>query len=336
MTWKLEIRSLFGAANNKCLINHCFPFIDVKAAPRLATSFCNIYIERERWLTLNDSLSSRATILETQRPSLHTCGSFLRVAGVKAVMERWRGRVALVTGASVGIGATLAVELVRLGMKVMGCARDVGKIQKLAAECQSAGHPGVLVPFKCDLSKEEEILSMFAAIKEQHKGVDVCINNAGLAHLEALLNGKTSAWKNMWDVNVLALCICAREAYQSMKERNVDDGHIININSVCGHQVLPNADTHFYTATKYAVTALTEGLRQELRAENTHIRATSISPGFVETEFASRLYRDNYDKAAALYTIYKPLEAKDIVSAITYVLSAPPHVQIGEILLEGL
>uniref|UniRef100_A0A3Q4HP84 Dehydrogenase/reductase SDR family member 11-like n=1 Tax=Neolamprologus brichardi TaxID=32507 RepID=A0A3Q4HP84_NEOBR len=169
---------------------------------------------------------------------------------------------------------------------------------------------------------------MFAVIKEQHKGVDVCISNAGLAHPELLLNGKTSAWKNMLDVNVLALSICAREAYQSRKERDVDDGHILNINSQCGHQVFPNADVHFYTCTKYAVTALTEGLRQELRAENTHIRATSISPGFVETEFASRLYRDNYDKAAALYTKYKPLEAKDIVSAITYVLSAPPHVQV--------
>lgn len=72
--------------------------------------------------------------------------------------------------------------------------------QKLAAECQSAGHSGVLVPFKCDLSNEEEILSMFAAIKAQHKGVDVCINNAGLAHPESLLSGKTSGWKNMLDV----------------------------------------------------------------------------------------------------------------------------------------
>ncbi|KAL3991662.1 translation initiation factor eIF-2B subunit alpha [Sarotherodon galilaeus] len=251
-------------------------------------------------------------------------------------MERWRGRVALVTGASVGIGAAVAVELVRLGMKVVGCARDVGKIQQLAAECQSAGHPGVLVPFKCDLTKEEEILAMFAAIKEQHKGVDVCINNAGLAHPEALLNGKTSAWKNMWDVNVLALCICAREAYQSMKERNVDDGHIININSMGGHHVYPFPDLHFYMATKFAVTALTEGLRQELRAENTHIRATSISPGLVDTEFVSRLHSDEPDKAAAVYSAFTPLTAKDIASVVTYILSAPPHVQIGDIHIEAV
>ncbi|XP_074496646.1 dehydrogenase/reductase SDR family member 11-like isoform X2 [Sebastes fasciatus] len=114
-------------------------------------------------------------------------------------MDRWRGRVALVTGASVGIGAVVAEELVRCGMTVVGCARDVQHIQKLAAECQIAGHSGVLVPFKCDLNNEEEILSMFAAIKAQHKGVDVCINNAGLAHPESLLNGQTSGWKNMLD-----------------------------------------------------------------------------------------------------------------------------------------
>ncbi|XP_026047119.1 dehydrogenase/reductase SDR family member 11-like isoform X1 [Astatotilapia calliptera] len=253
--------------------------------------------------------------------------------GVRAVMERWRGRVALVTGASVGIGAAIAVELARLGMKVVGCARDVGKIQKLAAECQSAGHSGVLVPFKCDLTNEEEILSMFAAIKEQHRGVDVCINNAGLAHPEPLLSGKTSGWKNMMDVNVFGLSICAREAYQSMKERHVDDGHIININSECGHHVIPLADVHFYTATKFAVTALTEGLRQELRAENTHIRATSISPSLVKTEFPLRLYSNNPDIKARAFSAYKPLEAKDVVNAVIYVLGAPPHVLVCDLLL---
>ncbi|XP_018520732.1 dehydrogenase/reductase SDR family member 11-like [Lates calcarifer] len=245
-------------------------------------------------------------------------------------MERWKGRVALVTGASVGIGAAIAKELVRHGMKVMGCARDVEKIQKLAAECQTAGHSGVLVPFKCDLSNEEEILSMFSVIKAQHKGVDVCINNAGLAHPDSLLNGKTSGWRNMLDVNVVALSICTREAYQSMKERNVDDGHIIHINSMSGHRVPPGS-SHFYCATKYAVTALTEGLRQELREANTHIRATCISPGLVETEFAARLLKDDPEKAAVVYSKYKPLQAINVADAVTYVLSAPPHVQIGDV-----
>lgn len=246
-------------------------------------------------------------------------------------MDRWRGRVALVTGASVGIGAAIAKELVRSGMKVVGCARDVDKVQKLATECQFQSHGGILVPFKCDLSNEEEILAMFAAIKAQHGGVDVCINNAGLAHPEPLLNGKSSGWKNMLDVNVLALCICTREAYQSMKERNVDDGHIIHINSMSGHRVVPCPDIHFYSATKYAVTALTEGLRQELRDEYTHIRVTCISPGVVETEFGKRLYSNNADLAAKVYTRFKPLEAIDVANTVIYALSSPPHMQIGDV-----
>ncbi|KAK7883081.1 hypothetical protein WMY93_029255 [Mugilogobius chulae] len=250
-------------------------------------------------------------------------------------MERWRGRVALVTGASVGIGAEIAKALVLHGMKVVGCARDVDKIKKLSEECRAAGHSGVLVPYKCDLTNEEEILSMFAYIKVQHQGVDVCINSAGLAHIDTLLNGKTSAWRNMLDVNVIALSVCTREAYQSMKERNVDDGHIININSMSGHRVVSNAETHFYTATKFAVTALTEALRQELREAKTHIRATSISPGVVKTEFVSRLYAENSDKLAVFKKL-NSLEAVDVAQAVIYALSAPPHVEVGDIQMHSV
>lgn len=246
-------------------------------------------------------------------------------------MDRWKGRVALVTGASVGIGAAISKLLVQHGMKVVGCARNVEKVEKLSAECRSAGHSGTLIPYKCDLSKEQEILSMFSAIKTLHQGVDVCINNAGLAHPESLLNGKTDGWRSMIDVNIIALSICTREAYQSMKERKLDDGHIIHINSMSGHRVVHSADVHFYSATKYAVTALTEGLRQELREARTHIRTTCISPGLVETEFAFRLHSLSPEKAAATYESIKCLEAADIASAVTYVLSAPPHVQIGDV-----
>uniref|UniRef100_A0A4W3JJW7 Dehydrogenase/reductase SDR family member 11 n=1 Tax=Callorhinchus milii TaxID=7868 RepID=A0A4W3JJW7_CALMI len=205
--------------------------------------------------------------------------------------------------------------------------------QKTAAECESAGYPGTLIPYKCDLTNEEEILSMFSAIKTLHQGVDVCINNAGLAHPEPLLSGRTEGWRNMIAVNVMALAICTREAYQSMRERNVDDGHIININSMSGHRV-PNSPTiSFYSATKHAVTGLTEGLRQELRQENTHIRATAISPGLVETQFAFRLHNNDPEKAAAIYESLKCLKAEDLAHAVVYILSAPPHVQIGDILM---
>ncbi|XP_036054091.1 dehydrogenase/reductase SDR family member 11 isoform X2 [Onychomys torridus] len=218
----------------------------------------------------------------------------------RAGMERWRDRLALVTGASGGIGAAVARALVQQGLKVVGCARTVGNIEELAAECKSAGYPGTLIPYRCDLSNEEDILSMFSAVRSQHSGVDICINNAGMARPDTLLSGSTSGWKDMFNVNVLALSICTREAYQSMKERNVDDGHIININSMCGHRVPPESVIHFYCATKYAVTALTEGLRQELLEAQTHIRATCLRP-------------------------------EDVAEAVIYVLSTPPHVQVGDI-----
>ncbi|XP_072546752.1 dehydrogenase/reductase SDR family member 11b [Salminus brasiliensis] len=251
-------------------------------------------------------------------------------------MERWKGRVALVSGASVGIGAAIAKALVQHGMKVVGCARSVDKIEKLAAECARSGFSGTLIPYKCDLSVEEEILTMFSTIKSSHKGIDVCINNAGLALPEPLLSGKTSSWRTMIDVNVVALSVCTREAYQSMKERNVDDGHIININSMSGHRVVHFADVHFYSSTKYAVTALTEGLRQELRDAKSHIRATCISPGLVETEFAYRLHSDNPGRAAAAYQSIKCLQAEDVASAVVYALSAPPHIQIGDIQMRAV
>ncbi|XP_022408388.1 dehydrogenase/reductase SDR family member 11 [Delphinapterus leucas] len=255
-------------------------------------------------------------------------------------MERWRDRLALVTGASGGVGAAVARALVQQGLKVVGRARTVSNIEELAAECKSAGYPGTLTPYRCDLSNEEDILSMFSAVRSQHSGVDICINNAGLARPDTLLSGSTSGWKDMFNtphcpsglrVNVLALSICPRGASQSMRERKVDDGHTININSMSGHQVPPQSVAHFYSATKYAVTALTEGLRQELREAQTHIRATCISPGVVETQFAFKLHDKDPEKAAATYEHMKCLKPEDVAKAVIYVLSTPPHVQIGDI-----
>ncbi|CAH2221162.1 Dehydrogenase reductase SDR family member 11 [Pelobates cultripes] len=207
-------------------------------------------------------------------------------------------------------------------------------VKKLSAECQSAGYPGTLIPYKCDVSNEEEILSMFSAIKTLHQGVDVCINNAGLARPEPLLSGKTEGWRTMIDVNVLAVSICTREAYQSMKERNVDDGHIININSILGHSYQCSSIAHFYCATKHAVTALTEGIRQELRETKNRIRVTSISPGVVETEFIYRILNKDPSSSENVYADLPHLSADDISKAVVYVLSAPGNVQVHELIVK--
>jgi len=244
-------------------------------------------------------------------------------------MERWAGRVALVTGASVGIGAAVTKILIKHGMKVAGCGRNLEKLEEL--EKQIEGAAGCFLPIQCDVSEEEQVKSMFKRVKDEWKGVDVLINNAGLAHNAPLLTGDTEQWRHMLEVNVLGLSICTREAYQSMKNRKIDDGHIINISSMSGHRVVSSRPTHFYSATKHAVKALTDGVRNELREMKSNIRITEISPGLVETEFQARL---NGEAAAEkVYSRLKCLQGDDIADSVIYALSAPPHVQVHDILI---
>ncbi|XP_072041946.1 dehydrogenase/reductase SDR family member 11-like [Amphiura filiformis] len=245
--------------------------------------------------------------------------------------DRWVGRVALVTGASAGIGAAIAKKFAQLGLKVVGCARNIDKIKAIGDELQKFKASGSVHAIKCDVTQEKEILSMFKEIKEKYGGVDVCVNNAGVNHTTSIIDGKTEDWKHIYEVNVLALSVCTREAVKSMRERNVDDGHIIHINSFLGHKVTSRSASHVYSASKYAVTALTEGVRQELREIKSHIRVTSISPGLVKTEFAYRAY--GQEAGQKFYETLSGLQADDIVDAVVYALQAPPHVQVHDILI---
>ncbi|XP_063224833.1 farnesol dehydrogenase-like [Bacillus rossius redtenbacheri] len=237
-------------------------------------------------------------------------------------MERWSGRVAVVTGASSGIGHAVARELVKKGLKVVGLARRADRIEELAASLKDS--PGKLYAVKTDLSKEEDIMSAFKWVKENLGGVDVLVNNAGVAIKENLYDGSVAEWKQMIDVNVLALSICTKEAIQSMKERGVDDGHIIHINSVAGHYVI--AEIGMYSATKHAVTVLAESLRRQLTKLNSKIKITNISPGGVRTEMVARA--NIPEEVLKTMTL---LEPEDLAEAVVYTLSTPPRVQVHEI-----
>lgn len=241
-------------------------------------------------------------------------------------MNRWNGRTALVTGASSGIGRFIAMELLKHGVNVVACARRIEAIEAIKGELKDA-MKGQLMAVKCDVAKEEEILAMFEKIKASGlKGVDICINNAGFGDAKPLTEGETSVWRNMLEVNVLGLSICTREALKSMKERDVDDGHIIHLSSVAAYNIQPQYA--FYCATKHAVRALTEGLRQELLAKKSGIRVTAISPGAVLTEFGNRM--GNKAMVDAYYQNNPYLAADDIVASVLYALSAPKHVQIHD------
>lgn len=242
-------------------------------------------------------------------------------------MKQWKGEVALVTGASSGIGWATARALTEDGMKVVACARRGDRLQALADSCQELS--GTLWPFPCDLRDTEQIQRMFEEVRERWGGTRVLVNNAGFGYREPLLSGDTERWREMLQVNVLALCVCTREAVSDMR-RLGDSGHVIHLSSMSAHRVPTGSGV--YSASKFAVRSLTEGLRLELREAGSSIRVTAVSPGFVETGFA-QVYSGDEAKARETYERYPVLQADDIAGTIRYILSAPPHMQVHDILV---
>ena len=211
-------------------------------------------------------------------------------------------------------------------MKVAVCAR---RRERLYAWCDNIGDTTETMAVTADLRDEADIQRMFGQIRDAWGGVDVLVNNAGLGHAAPLMTGDTEAWREMLEVNVLALCVCTREAIADMRGRG-DCGHVVHISSMAAHRVPPGSGV--YSASKYAVRALTEGLRAELRAAQSGIRVTAVSPGYVETEFAEH-YHNSAEAARKTYGRYKVLAAADVANAVTYILSQPDHVQIHDVLL---
>lgn len=242
-------------------------------------------------------------------------------------MERWRGRVALVTGASSGIGRAIARDLAEAGLRVAATARREDRLAGLAADVADA--PGELLPCPADLRDPQAVEGVFARVRDRWGGVDVLVNNAGLGHGAPLIGGDVAAWREMLEVNVLALCQCTAEAVGDMRRRG-DDGHVIHIGSMSGHRTPPGSGV--YGATKFAVRSLTESLRLELRELGSRIRVTAVSPGYVETEFAA-VYHGDPERARETYSRFKVLEAVDVAASVRFALAAPPHVQVHDLLV---
>lgn len=176
-------------------------------------------------------------------------------------LERWIGKIAVITGASSGIGAEIADQFVEKGLIVVGLARRAELIEKCSGELQNK--KGKLYAIKTDVSKESEILKAFQWVSDNLGPVSVLVNNAGIFVDSSLTDGNTSDWKQMFDINVLSLCICTREAVKIMNENNIA-GHIIHISGISGHHVPNIPRMNVLPAVKHAITALTETLRLEL------------------------------------------------------------------------
>lgn len=206
-------------------------------------------------------------------------------------------------------------------------ARRTERLDDLVRDITASGGRALAIP--TDMRREEEILRLFEQVRATWGGTDILINNAGLGHLAPLVDGDTDHWREMLEVNVLGLCIATREAVRDMRARNAA-GHVVHVSSMAAHRVPPNSGV--YSATKFAVRSLTESLRQELRALRSPIRVTSVSPGFVETEFAAH-YHDSEEKARETYSQFQVLQPEEVASAVLYAVTRPAHVQIHDLLM---
>ncbi|XP_025837717.1 farnesol dehydrogenase-like [Agrilus planipennis] len=243
-------------------------------------------------------------------------------------MERWVGKVAVVTGANAGIGAAIVAALVSEGLVVAGFDRRIERIEELAKKLEAPKAKGKLHAVKVDMTKENEIIDGFNWVKKNLGSIHVLVNNAGVGRYGELIDSDTQMWKDIFDTNVIGLSIATREAVKDMRANNVD-GHIIHINSIVGHQVLNFPSANAYPASKFAVTALSETLRHEFIQNKLKIKITSLSPGYVKTEFAEA--GGLVIEPDSPFLKAEGLNAEDIANSVLYVLGTPPHVQIQEL-----
>jgi NADP-dependent 3-hydroxy acid dehydrogenase YdfG len=240
-----------------------------------------------------------------------------------------KNKVVIVTGASSGIGYATALELSKAGAKVAAGARRVEKLETLKNEVQK--HGGEIIVKKLDVTKKEDCDSFINLVTKTWNHIDILINNAGLMPLSFFKNLKISEWEQMIDVNLKGVLYCTAAVIPFMITKK--SGHIVNISSVAGRIVFPAGSV--YCATKHAVTAFSEGLRQEL-SQRYNIKVTCIEPGVVSTELPNTITDKSLDSFVESVKEMESLNAEDIANAIIYSLDSPQYLNINEILLRPL
>ena len=228
--------------------------------------------------------------------------------------------VAVVTGASSGIGAATVVALGRRGFQIVAGARRLTRVKRVV------GDLGMALPL--DVTDQASIDGFVAQVSKAFGRIDVLVNNAGLAlGLTAIEKARDEDWIGMWETNVLGLMRVTRACIPLL--RKAKHGHIVNLGSIAGFETYKGGAG--YTATKHAVRAISRTLRLELNGEP--IRVTEVAPGMVETEFSVVRFGGDRKAAKAVYQGVKPLVAEDIADCIVYAVTRPPHVDIDEIVV---
>jgi NADP-dependent 3-hydroxy acid dehydrogenase YdfG len=238
-------------------------------------------------------------------------------------MLRLDGKIALVTGASSGIGEATAAAFAAAGARVVAAARRRERLEALRARLTEAHGPAACTPLPLDVRDRAAVRSAMRALEEKGLAeIDILLNNAGLAAgLDPIQEGRDDHWDRMLDTNVRGLLNVSREVLPGMIERR--RGHVVNIGSISGHEVYPRGAV--YCATKHAVRAL------DLHGAG--VRVTSIDPGLLETEFSLVRFDGDAERAEAVYENVTPLSAEDVADAIVYAVTRPPHVNVEELVL---
>lgn len=233
-------------------------------------------------------------------------------------------KVVVITGASSGMGEATARELAKQGAVVVLGARRLERIQALAEELNGQG--GRALAVQTDVTDQAQVKALVDAAVQYYGRIDVLLNNAGLMQLALLDKLKVDEWDAMIDVNFKGVLYGIAAALPHMQQQK--SGHIINVSSVAGHKVTPTAAV--YAATKHAVRALTEGLRQEVKPYN--LRTTVISPGAVDTELANHITDPEVATGIQQYNAEYSISPNTLARAVVYALSQPEDVDINEIL----
>jgi len=234
-------------------------------------------------------------------------------------------KIALITGATSGIGKATALLFAQHGVDLILCGRREDRLQELQKELA----PQVRVhTLTFDVRNRPAVEAAIGSLPADWQEVDILINNAGNAHgLAPIQEGSVDDWDAMMDGNVKGLLYVSKAIIPGMVSRR--RGHIVNIGSVAAKEVYPNGNV--YCASKHAVDALTQGMRLDLNPFG--IKVTGVHPGLVETEFSVVRFKGDAQRAGNVYKGYQPLVAEDIADVIWYAVSRPPHVVIGDLVI---
>jgi NADP-dependent 3-hydroxy acid dehydrogenase YdfG len=243
-------------------------------------------------------------------------------------------KVAIVTGASSGIGYATSLALSKAGIRVAVGARRMDRLQELEKQFvrnggERRGVEGeIFIQRKLDVTSKSDCDSFVDTVARKWGRIDILINNAGLMPLSHFKNCKVKEWEQMIDVNIKGVLYCTSAVIPYMLDKK--SGHIVNISSVAGRIVFAGGSV--YCATKHAITAFSEGLRKELSPEY-NIRVTCIEPGAVSTELLETITDESMSKFVQASKSMERLQSEDIANAILYAIQAPNHVNVNEILI---